>query len=121
MTTPPPHGKLVKIEIPQTPTPLRTESELPAALSDYKVKTTEAQQFVRANSVSGAKSKMKIEERRPKIQVCSKSLYIKMGVQMFVCLSVGMWRSNGNPNPCTNLDEFCTHIPTCPRKVLVQV
>jgi len=29
-----------------------------------------------------------------------------MGVQMFVCLSVGMWRANGNPNPCTNLDEI---------------
>jgi len=26
---------------------------------------------------------------------------------MFVCLSVGMWRANGNnPNPCTNLDEI---------------
>jgi len=30
-----------------------------------------------------------------------------MGVQMFVCLySVGMWRVNGNPNPCTYLDEI---------------
>jgi len=29
-----------------------------------------------------------------------------MGVQMFVCLSVGMWRAIGNPNPCTNLDEI---------------
>jgi len=34
------------------------------------------------------------------------SLYIKMGVQMLVCLSVGMWRANGNPNPCTDLDEI---------------
>jgi len=25
---------------------------------------------------------------------------------MFFCLSVGMWRANGNPNPCTNLDEI---------------
>jgi len=28
---------------------------------------------------------------------------------MFVCLSVcsvGMWRVNGNPNPCTDLDEI---------------
>jgi len=25
-----------------------------------------------------------------------------MGLQMFVCLSVGMWRANGNPNPCTS-------------------
>jgi len=29
---------------------------------------------------------------------------------MFVCLSVSMLRANGNPNPCTNLDEiFHTH------------
>jgi len=34
------------------------------------------------------------------------SIYIKMGVQMFVCLSVGMWRANGNPNPCTDLGEI---------------
>jgi len=25
---------------------------------------------------------------------------------MFVCLSVGLWRANGNPNPCTDLDEI---------------
>jgi len=25
---------------------------------------------------------------------------------MFVCLSVGMWRANGNPNPYTDLDEI---------------
>jgi len=31
-----------------------------------------------------------------------------------------MWRANGNPNPYTNLDEIW-HIPTCPRKVLMQV
>jgi len=29
-----------------------------------------------------------------------------MGVQMFVCPSVGMWRANGNPNPCIDLDEI---------------
>jgi len=29
-----------------------------------------------------------------------------MGVQMFVCLSVGMWRAIGNPNTCTNPDEI---------------
>jgi len=29
-----------------------------------------------------------------------------MGVQMFVCLSVGMWGDNGNPNPCTDLNEI---------------
>jgi len=34
-----------------------------------------------------------------------------MGVQMFVCLSVAMWRTNGNPNPCTDLDEILhTHL-----------
>jgi len=34
-----------------------------------------------------------------------------MGVQKFVCLSVGMWRANGNPNPCTDLDEILhTHL-----------
>jgi len=30
---------------------------------------------------------------------------MKMDVQ-FVCLSVGMWRVNGNPIPCTDLDEI---------------
>jgi len=29
-----------------------------------------------------------------------------MDVQMFVCLFVGTWRVNGNPNPCTDLDEI---------------
>jgi len=29
-----------------------------------------------------------------------------MGKQMFVCRSVGMWRVNRNPNPCTDLDEI---------------
>jgi len=43
-----------------------------------------------------------------------------MGIEMFVCPSVGMWRAFGNPNPCTDLDEIL-HIPTCPRKVLVQI
>jgi len=44
----------------------------------------------------------------------------------FVCLSVGMWRANGNPNPCTDLDEilhahphvskegFCAGLTTTP-------
>jgi len=52
------------------------------------------------------------------------NLYINNGhtdVCLLVCLSVGMWRVNGNPNPCTDLNEFCTHIPNWPRKVLVQV
>jgi len=48
-------------------------------------------------------------------------MYIKIGVQMYACLfvcpSVGMWRANRNPNP---LMKFCTIIPTCPRKVLMQ-
>jgi len=30
-----------------------------------------------------------------------------------------MWRAKGNPNPYKDLDKFCTHIPTCPRKVLI--
>jgi len=42
---------------------------------------------------------------------------VKMGAQMHVSLSVGTWGANGNPNPCTDLDE----IPTCLRKVLAQV
>jgi len=30
-----------------------------------------------------------------------------MGIQMFFCcLPVGMWRANGNPNHCTDLDEI---------------
>jgi len=29
-----------------------------------------------------------------------------MGVQMFVCPPVGMWRAYGNPNPCTEFDEM---------------
>jgi len=33
-------------------------------------------------------------------------MYIKMGIQMFVCSSVGMWRANRNPNPCPNLYEI---------------
>jgi len=27
-------------------------------------------------------------------------------VCLFDCLSVGMWRANGKPNPCTDLDEI---------------
>jgi len=27
-------------------------------------------------------------------------------VCLFVCLSVGMWRANRSPNPCTDLDEI---------------
>jgi len=30
----------------------------------------------------------------------SKSMYLKMGIQMFV------WRANGNPNRCNDLDEI---------------
>jgi len=29
-----------------------------------------------------------------------------MGVQMFVCLPLDMWKAYGNPNPCTDLDEI---------------
>jgi len=28
-----------------------------------------------------------------------------------VCLSVGMWRANGNPNPCTDLDKILNAHP----------
>jgi len=41
-------------------------------------------------------------------------IHIYRGVQMFVCLSVGMWNANGNPNPCTDLDEILhthSHLP----------
>jgi len=48
------------------------------------------------------------------------SIYIKMGVQMFVCLLVcGGLMETQTPAPI--LMKFSTHIPTCPRKVLVQV
>jgi len=30
---------------------------------------------------------------------------------MFVCLFVCWWRANGNPNPCTDLNEIL-HTPT---------
>jgi len=33
---------------------------------------------------------------------------------MFVCLFVGMWGANGNPNPCTDHDGILhthTHVP----------
>jgi len=47
-------------------------------------------------------------------------IYIKMGVQMFVCLSVcGGLMEIQTPAPI--LMKFSMHIPTCPRKVLVQV
>jgi len=49
----------------------------------------------------------------------SRLMVKKMDAQVYVSLSVGMWRANGNPSPCTVLIKFCTHIPTCSRKVLV--
>jgi len=50
----------------------------------------------------------------------SLSISIKMGVQMFVCLLVckGLMEIQ-TPTPIWL--KFCTPIPTCPRKVLVQV
>jgi len=33
-----------------------------------------------------------------------------------VCLSVGMWRANGNPNPCTNLDYILHTHPHMPKE-----
>jgi len=38
-----------------------------------------------------------------------------MGAQMFVCMSVGMWRVNGNPNPCTDLDKILQAHPHLPK------
>jgi len=32
-------------------------------------------------------------------------------VRVSVCLSVGMWRANGNQNPCPNLDEILNAHP----------
>jgi len=29
-----------------------------------------------------------------------------MGIQMYVSLSVDMWRANGSPNPCKDLNKF---------------
>jgi len=34
------------------------------------------------------------------------SLYINLGLQIYASLSVGMWKGNGNPNPCTELDKI---------------
>jgi len=48
-------------------------------------------------------------------------IYLYKNGRTDICLSVGMWRANGNPNPSTYLDEIFHHIPTCPRKVLVKV
>jgi len=31
---------------------------------------------------------------------------VRTDVCLFVCLSVGMWSANGNPNPCTDLGEI---------------
>jgi len=33
-------------------------------------------------------------------------LYIHINGRTDVCLSVGMWRVDGNPNPCTDCDEI---------------
>jgi len=35
---------------------------------------------------------------------------------MFVCLSVGMCRVDGNPNPCTDLDEILHTHPHLSKK-----
>jgi len=43
-------------------------------------------------------------------------LFIKMGVQMYVSLPVGMWKANGNPNPCTDLDEILHPHPHLPKE-----
>jgi len=33
-------------------------------------------------------------------------IYIYQNGLTDVCLSIGIWRANGNPNPCSNLDEI---------------
>jgi len=50
--------------------------------------------FLEPNTICGLKNNFNI--------IYLLSIYIKMGVQKFV----GMWRANGNPNPCTDLDEI---------------
>jgi len=39
-----------------------------------------------------------------------------MGIQMYVSLSVGMWRTNRNPNPCTDLNEILNPHPHLPKE-----
>jgi len=34
------------------------------------------------------------------------SIYMYKNGRTDVCLSVDMWRANGNPNPCSNLDDI---------------
>jgi len=31
-------------------------------------------------------------------------------------MSVGMWRADGNPNPCMDLYKICMHIPHLSKK-----
>jgi len=47
-------------------------------------------------------------------------VYLKMGAQMFVCLSVGNWRVNGYPNSYTDLDKILHAHPHLSKEVLVQ-
>jgi len=39
-------------------------------------------------------------------------------VCLYIFMSVGLWRANGNPIPCTDFDKI--HVPTCPSMVLEQ-
>jgi len=40
-----------------------------------------------------------------------KIVFIYKNGRTDVCLSAGMWRANGNPNPCINIDEILhTHL-----------
>jgi len=40
------------------------------------------------------------------IHIYQSSIYLYKNGRTDACLSVGMWRANGNPNPCTDLDEI---------------
>jgi len=40
------------------------------------------------------------------LQVIPSIFYLYKNGRADVCLSVGMWRAIGNPNPCTNRDEI---------------
>jgi len=39
------------------------------------------------------------------------SICIKMGLEMYIPLSVGILRANGNSNPCTDLNEILHTYP----------
>jgi len=40
------------------------------------------------------------------LHITNQHIYIYKNGRTDVCLSIGMWRANGNLNPCTDLDEI---------------